>query len=87
MRRGKDETRNKAEMQADATRTELRCIRFTDCTVFRHSMTVLQTSLSVDPALCVDDGAALSFPFEISCRRSRLFRSARSDARNVVRGV
>ena len=43
MRRGKDETRNKAEMQADATRTELRCIRSTDCTVFRHSMTALLT--------------------------------------------
>ena len=47
MRGGKDETRNKAEMQADATRTEPRCIKSPDCTVLRQSMTVLLTILTV----------------------------------------
>ena len=43
MRRGKDETRNKAEIQADETRTELKYIGSTNVTVCRHSMTALPT--------------------------------------------
>ena len=35
-------TRNNAEMQAYETKTESKYIRYTDCTIFKHSMTQLQ---------------------------------------------
>ncbi len=41
MGQGKDETKNKAEIQADAIKIELRYMSSTDFMVFRHSMTVL----------------------------------------------
>ncbi len=61
MRRGVDETRDTAEMQADETRKELRCIRSTDSavcltsSVCRHSMTTLQTHIVRQMEIYRDD--------------------------------